>query len=178
MKPLASLAHNDWDYWKAQHLLNRAGFGGTPARVRGLANMGLDEAVDYIVDYHGIDPEPVRVDSFDHDIMYPLSPEDRRKQRDAQLRSDEATLSEFRRRRQMAQRADRRQMRDIQQWWMTRMIETPRPLEEDAFLRSSHGMRLLEADVVEMADNRLTVIRPLLTDEVHRAVLGLAESGD
>jgi hypothetical protein len=26
-----------------------------------------------------------------------------------------------------------------------------------------------------MADNRLTVIRPLLTDEVHRAVLDLAE---
>lgn len=45
----------------------------------------------------------------------------------------------------------------------------------DAFLRSSHGMRLLEADVVQMADNRLTVIRPLLTDEVHRAVLDLAE---
>ena len=48
----------------------------------------------------------------------------------------------------------------------------------DAFLRSSHGMRLLEADVVEMSDDRLTVIRPLLTDEVHRAVLGLADPGD
>ncbi len=130
MKPPAPLGHDEWDYWKAQHLLNRAGFGGAPARVRGLFNMGLDGAVDYIVDYHRIKADPVRADRFDRDIMEPLSEEDRRRRNDAQRTSDEATLSEFRRRRQQAQRADRRQMRDIQRWWLTRMIETPRPLEE------------------------------------------------
>ena len=130
MKPPARLRHQEWDYWKAQHLLNRAGFGGTPARVRGLTDMGLDGAVDYIVDYHGIETEPVGADTFDRDIMFPMSQDDRTRQEHARRTSDEATLSEYRRRRQKAQQADRRQMRDIQRWWLTRMIETPRPLEE------------------------------------------------
>jgi len=130
MKPPARLRGDEWDYWTAQHLLNRAGFGGTPAEVRELTNMGLDGAVDYIVDYDGIETEPVRADAFDPDIMFPLSRDDRSRQRDARRTSDEATLSEFRRRRQEAQHADRRQMRDIQHWWLARMIETPRPLQE------------------------------------------------
>ena len=130
MKPPAPLARDEWDYWKAQHLLNRAGFGGPPARVRGLFNMGLEGAVDYIVDYHGIETEPVMVDRFDPDIMYPLSKQDSKRRQEAFRTGDEETLSQFRRRRQKAQHADRRQMRDIQHWWMTRMIETPRPLEE------------------------------------------------
>ena len=53
MKPPARLRRDEWDYWTAQHLLNRAGFGGTPAEVRGLTDLGLDGAVDYIVDYDG-----------------------------------------------------------------------------------------------------------------------------
>ena len=32
--PLQPLAKKDFDYAAAQHLLNRAGFGGTPAQVR------------------------------------------------------------------------------------------------------------------------------------------------
>ena len=32
--PLRPLRADAFDYWKAQHLLNRAGFGGTPAQVR------------------------------------------------------------------------------------------------------------------------------------------------
>ena len=59
MKALSPLHPGDFDYWKAQHLLNRAGFGGTPTQVRGLATMGLPDAVDYIVDYHLIDDESV-----------------------------------------------------------------------------------------------------------------------
>ena len=130
MKPLSPLHPDDFDYWKAQHLLNRAGFGGTPAQVRGLATMGLLDAVDYIVDYHRIDDESVRADRFAADIMRPMPQADRERMRAARRTNDEATLSEFRRRRQEAQRTDRRQMRDIQRWWLTRMIESPRPLEE------------------------------------------------
>jgi len=130
MKALSPLHPDDFDYWKAQHLLNRAGFGGTPAQVRGLATMGLLDAVDYIVDYHRIDDESVRADRFAADIMRPMPQADRERMRAARRTHDEATLSEFRRRRQEAQRTDRRQMRDIQRWWLTRMIESPRPLEE------------------------------------------------
>jgi putative oxygen-independent coproporphyrinogen III oxidase len=43
----------------------------------------------------------------------------------------------------------------------------------EALLRSPDGMRLLDAGVIEVVGDRLLVRRPLLTDEVHRAVLGL-----
>ena len=127
---LPPLKANEFDYWKAQHLLNRAGFGGSPADVRSLANMGLDGAVEYLVDYLQIDAEPIRADRFDPDIMQPMTRQDRQRLHAARRGNDEATLAEFRKRRQNAQRTDRKQMREIQQWWFARMITTPRPLEE------------------------------------------------
>lgn len=42
-----------------------------------------------------------------------------------------------------------------------------------AFLASEWGRRLIDAGVVSQVGDRLTVNRPLLTDEVHRCVLGL-----
>lgn len=44
----------------------------------------------------------------------------------------------------------------------------------DAFASSERGRRLIEAGVVELDGMRMTVAQPLMTDEVHRAVLGLA----
>lgn len=43
----------------------------------------------------------------------------------------------------------------------------------EALLTSDEGQRLLEAGVIEEADGRLVVKRPLFTDTVHRAVLAL-----
>ena len=43
-----------------------------------------------------------------------------------------------------------------------------------AFMADPDGMRLIEAGVVEDAGERMVVARPLLTDLVHRTVLGLA----
>ncbi len=42
-----------------------------------------------------------------------------------------------------------------------------------AFLTSDSGRRLLDAGVVNMVGGRLTINRPLLTDEVHRCVIDL-----
>lgn len=44
-----------------------------------------------------------------------------------------------------------------------------------ALLESDKGQRLLEADVIGDTGDRLVIKRPLLTDAVHRAVLGLEE---
>ncbi len=44
----------------------------------------------------------------------------------------------------------------------------------DALVGSEQGRLLLEAGVIESVGDRLVVARPLLTDAVHRAVLGLA----
>ena len=130
MKPLPPLNADLFDYPRAQHLLNRAGFGGSPADVRALANMGLDGAVEFLVDYLEIDAEPIRADRFNPDIMQPMSRQDRTRLQAARRGNDEVTLTEFRQRRQEAQRRDRQQMKEIQQWWLSRMITTPRPLEE------------------------------------------------
>ena len=50
---LAPISAADWDRDKAAHLLERAGFGGTPAEVDRLASMTPSAAVDWIVDYEG-----------------------------------------------------------------------------------------------------------------------------
>jgi uncharacterized protein (DUF1800 family) len=125
-----ALPRSAFDYRAAQHLLNRAGFGGTPEAVRALADMGLDEAVEYLLDDTENPAPPVRSDTFDRNIMRPLTEQEQRTLGQARREGDEATVDRFRRRRQQAQRADRRQMRELQNWWLTRMIETPRPLVE------------------------------------------------
>jgi uncharacterized protein (DUF1800 family) len=127
---LQALPESAFDYEKARHLLNRAGFGGTPGQVRALAGMGLREAVDYLVDHHAVDEPPVEADAFDRNIMKPLTADQRDSLRRARRTSDEVTLEQYRKRRQDAQRADRQQMWELQRWWLTRMIETPRPLQE------------------------------------------------
>ncbi|HED53789.1 MAG TPA: DUF1800 domain-containing protein [Phycisphaerales bacterium] len=121
----------DFGYDQARHLLLRAGFGGSPEQIRTLADWGAERAVDYLLNYDDIaDPKKPRPDTFDRDIMRPLTNEERQMYRNAESRRDEDTLAKLRLRRQKAQRSDRRQMRELQKWWLARMIETPRPLEE------------------------------------------------
>ena len=127
---LRPLNKGEFDYWRAQHLLNRAGFGGTPSQVRALANMGLKSAVNYIIDADEVETEPIEADRFDADIMRPPTRQQRLELRAARENGDEATLERYRRERQRRQGADRRQIAELQRWWLKRMIETPRPLQE------------------------------------------------
>ncbi|MCA9284685.1 MAG: DUF1800 domain-containing protein [Phycisphaerales bacterium] len=127
---LRPLKPRDFDYWKAHHLLNRAGFGGTPDQVQALASMGLDDAVDYIVEYESIGDDAMPTDRWSADIMRPPTAEEQETARTARRNSDEATLERLQRERNQRQAADRKQMADIQKWWIRRMIETGRPLEE------------------------------------------------
>jgi len=124
-----ALRDDAFDYWKAHHLMQRAGFGGTPDEVRELTSLGLDGAIARLVRFDGVPAEPAD-GGFDPDIMQPISPEQRRAYRQAQQRGDEEAVSAFRRRRQQSQRADRQQLRAIRRWWLERLVGTPRPLEE------------------------------------------------
>lgn len=120
-----------FDESKAQHLLNRAGFGGTERQIAILAKMGLDKSVEYIIEYKRItDPSPVQSEDFDNDIMRPLTNSERQIVKKARQGGDEAALETFRQERQRRQRADRKQIADMEEWWIKRLIETPRPLEE------------------------------------------------
>ena len=103
---------SEFDEWKAQHLLNRAGFGGTQRQISTLATMGLDLAVEYIVEYSKFkDPSPVLAEDFDNDIMRPLTNSERQRMRKARQSDDEVALETLRQERQRRQRADRREPR-------------------------------------------------------------------
>jgi uncharacterized protein (DUF1800 family) len=127
---LRELKAGEFDYWKAHHLLNRAGFGGTPSQVRALTNLGLEGAVDHLLNFESIPGQPVRAEEFDRNIMRPATMEERGELRRARQRGDEAAVERLRRERIAAEQADRVQTAAMQKWWLKRMIETPRPFEE------------------------------------------------
>ncbi len=128
LKPISPAA---FGYDQARHLLNRAGFGGTPDQVRTLAEWGPARSVDHLLDFED-DASYPRPDAhtFEADIMRPPTEEEQRAYRLALRNQDENEVAKFREARQQRQRLDRRQVRGMQEWWLTRMIETPRPMEE------------------------------------------------
>lgn len=115
---------------QARHLLWRAGFGGTPKQINTLASWGAKKSVDYILDFDKVAFDAPALDAFDKDIMRPANAEERGEIAKARRSGDEAAVARLRAARQEAQRFDRQQIGRVQQWWLKRMIETPRPLEE------------------------------------------------
>ena len=47
---LTPLSVRQWDLQKAAHLLNRAGFGGTPDEIKAFCELGFDRAVETVLD--------------------------------------------------------------------------------------------------------------------------------
>ena len=90
--------------------------------------MGPKKAVDYILDFDKIEYDEPKPDGFDADIMRPANAEGAARSR-ARRSGDEVAVARLRAQRE-AQRSDRQQMVQVQHWWIKRMIETPRPLEE------------------------------------------------
>jgi uncharacterized protein (DUF1800 family) len=158
---LKELKADQFDQWKAQHLLNRAGFGGTPAQIDALTKLGLEGAVDYIVDYQSSNPtgfEPVAGDEFDKDIMRPANAEEQKAVQQARRSGDERALEQLRLQRQRQQAADRQQIGEMQKWWLKRIIETSRPLEEKMTLfwhgHFATGYRAIEDSYHMFAQNQ------------------------
>jgi uncharacterized protein (DUF1800 family) len=61
---LSPIPNTDWNYDTAAHLLERAGFGGTPDEVRALAAMPPEEAVRSLVYFDST--ENAHLQAFDH----------------------------------------------------------------------------------------------------------------
>ena len=117
LKPISA---SKWDFHRAAHLLNRAGFGGTPEEIDELVRMGPESAVDRLVDWERI-------------------PEDFPKPLWAKPDPDAATWMETMQKadaekRKTIQQERRREYRiqgiELQQWWLNRMAKTRRPLQE------------------------------------------------
>jgi uncharacterized protein (DUF1800 family) len=132
--PTASLSPIDRAAWTAdhaRHLLWRAGFGGTPKQIAFLASMPPEDAVSAFLDFDRSSGYPdVKPDDFDDSIMTPPTEEQRREIQRVRRAQDEDTLAKIRLARQQREQQDRRQMNAMQRWWLRRLIESPRPMEE------------------------------------------------
>jgi len=158
--PLRPLPPAEFDYWHAQHLLVRAGFGGPPEAIRLLASRGLDGAVQDVITGEAWDgPGTGSETTFSGEIMRPWTMEERANLAQAQERGDEAAVERFRRQRQMRQRDDRAQLKAMRRWWLTRMLETPHPLQEKMTLfwhgHFATGYRTIEDSWHMYLQNRL-----------------------
>jgi hypothetical protein len=113
---LRVLPESAWDYAKARHLLVRAGFGGTPDQVAKLHEMGLVAAVNYLVDF------PYQPGD---ETLFRVDPPERPLPTEGRLSQPE--------RDRINQRRDAKRNEDfnrLRRWWMQRMVESPRPLQE------------------------------------------------
>ncbi|MFM9996123.1 MAG: DUF1800 family protein [Phycisphaerales bacterium] len=131
---LRPIRPEEFGYDQARHLLWRAGFGGTPLQVQTLVSWGPTKAVDSLLNVADVPYENGRASEFDNDIMHPPSPAERQAIAQARRAQDENALAKLRLEREKRERRDRSQIRDVQKWWLERMIETPRPLEEKMVL--------------------------------------------
>ena len=140
---LAPIGAGDWDYQKAAHLLERAGFGGAPAEVERLAAMTPAAAVDWVVDYRrhpdtlapfdaspiwdpGMDPFPksraeaVRIARENGEAMgVKVLPE-------GESRRLQPVVNKF----FYGLRSNAVETQRLATWWGERMLTTTRPLEE------------------------------------------------
>src|SRR5947207_3310635 len=131
LKPLPA---DKWNFTTAAHLLNRAGFGGTPPEIEKLAEMGPDRAVSCLVDYDKI-PDPTLSPNWakpDPERMEKFAALRRTNQELRQAKGDQRKeLEEKRREMQREQRQMQQQhLLELRDWWLQRMVKGPRPLQE------------------------------------------------
>jgi len=126
---LQPIPASEFSYAHAKHLLLRAGFGGEPAQIARLHALGLDRAVDHLVDYEAV-PRPDDQPEYDPDLMDHLSPERRRARYRMRRELSEEQRDLLRMQYLQRKAEDRVQMGRLARWWLGRMIATARPLEE------------------------------------------------
>ena len=117
---LRPISPTRWNYSTAAHLLNRAGFGGTPAEIQKLVELGPEKAVDSLVNFEAV-PDPTTTPEWAK-----VDPE--RFKKFQEMRS--ATPEQKQEMRRTEQRTQRNELQDLRHWWLERMVDGPRPLQE------------------------------------------------
>jgi uncharacterized protein (DUF1800 family) len=117
---LKPLSPSRWDYTTAAHLLNRAGFGGTPSEIEKLVALGHERSVEYLVDFEKI-PDPTA----DPDWAHP-DPTRVEKRRAARTAAPEVRQQMQKEERQL----ENQRILELRGWWLQRMAKGPRPLQE------------------------------------------------
>jgi hypothetical protein len=140
---LAPISAADWNYDFAAHLLERAGFGGTPDEIQDLARMTPAQAVARLVRFEGTDAS--KLPPFEHSGVHdpglePFPPSrpavtDLAKEKGEALgikvkptgnRRLQPVVDEF----FYWLRASVLETNRVAYWWANRMVASPRPLQE------------------------------------------------
>ena len=131
LQPWQPSPEAQWDAVRAGHLLNRAGFGGTPEEVAALVRLGPVRAVDALLDFPDAPAaEQKQGDGPDWSVLaeIPLTNAERR-QAQFQLRG-EANEQARQELNNKWQRASGEFLADATRWWLNRMAGGPHPLQE------------------------------------------------
>ena len=141
---LTPITAADWDYDKAAHLIERAGFGATPVEIERLAAMTPEAAVDQLVNFHSIDNSTTP--AFDASPIWDPGMDPFPKSRADAVRIARETgssmgvamlpVGEQRRLQPVVNkffyglRSNAIETQRLAVWWAERMLVTRRPLEE------------------------------------------------
>lgn len=140
---LTPLSPADWNYDRAAHLLAHAGFGGAPAAIQRLADLGLEHAVRTLVEYENI-PDPAMRPFVESGLWDPSLngfPESRPEATDRALKQGvsmgiDAKPSGMRPLQPVSDRffywlrATMLETRRLGYWWANRMLQTERPVQQ------------------------------------------------
>jgi len=113
------LAKNQWNASLAAHLLNRAGFGGDPAEIQRLADLGFEAAVASLVD---VDPKAGKMVTPDWADSSTVAA--------ARAEVRQADKEERRALRKKMRQQERRQLMELRSAWLEQMQQGADPLRE------------------------------------------------
>lgn len=159
---------NPWNRVKAAHLLNRAGFGGTPEEISRLAAMRFEAAVEDVLNFGPLDRSEIPNVDFSElrqaveELM--------------QLRRSGAGQEAVRRLAQQTRRANRLKFQELRAYWIRRMIRTRWPLQEKMTL-FWHGhlvSGLPETRVAEHMNQQLDLFRRMSTGNFKDLILAIS----
>ncbi len=190
---LSAIGPADWSYERAGHLLERAGFGGTPEEVARLAALTPEQAVGYLVDYQKIDNShlPPFVESgifapgvnpvlfgcpvfTSIDLGYAkgeamnIKVKKEPGKRWLQPLVQEAFYNFF---------ADRFEIGRVELWWADRMLNTKRPLEEKMtlFWHGHFATSALKVRDYRMMLQQQDMLRRGATGNLRDLLVGIAQ---
>jgi uncharacterized protein (DUF1800 family) len=126
LEPYTPTDSDPWDATKAAHLLNRAGFGGTPAEIQKAQDLGPQGAVDWLLDFPDA-PATEQMDSGPDLSSIAGFPQSARDYVRMFAGKDSDERKELQ---QKFQAANREALQATMAWWLNRMATGPSPLQE------------------------------------------------
>lgn len=127
-------AAENWTREEARHLLNRAGFGGSPEDVEKLHGLGREEAVNYLLEPEedlGAFPKPEWADL---ETAWASMRADMMARREIKMKTRVMSPEEADKAKRLARRDKQKDAREqgveAQGWWFRRMLATQAPLRE------------------------------------------------